>query len=479
MTQDTPKSTRRNWLAGTAGAAAVTAFPAIVPSTVFGQTAPSNRIQVAQIGCGRIARYSEFPGVLKHHAIARFVAVADVDTVRVADAKTTLEAEYAKRLGTEKYTGIKTYEDYREMLADKSIDAVCISTPDHWHAQPAMEAALAGKDIYLQKPASLTIEEGRHMADVLKKTGRILQLGSQQRSALNWRLACELVRNGRIGKLKEIYIGLPYDPPGGNPAPMAKPANLNYDFWLGATPEVPYTEDRVHPQKADLRARYDRPGWLRCEQFGAGMITGWGAHHIDIAHWAMDLEYSGPVSVAALAEFPAPGSGIWDVHGNYHVRMNYANDVSMYVSDFYPNGVKFIGEEGWIWVTRGRYKAGEPAEGTRVEALDAHDPRMLREGTKPNELHLHASPQQDHHLDWLESVRTRKAPITNAEIGHRSCSACLIAHIGMRLKRELKWDAKAERFVNDDEANRLLRREQRGPYGSLQVLKNAGMSGSA
>ncbi|MCL4782651.1 MAG: Gfo/Idh/MocA family oxidoreductase [Bryobacterales bacterium] len=470
------KSSRRDWLKS---AGAVAAFPAIVPSTVFGQSAPGNRIQVAQIGCGRIARSSEFPGVLAHHDLARFVAVADLDAVRVEDAKRTLEEQYAKRLGTDTYSGIKTYADYREILADKSIDAVCISTPDHWHAQPAMEAALAGKDIYLQKPASLTIEEGRHMADVLKKTGRILQVGSQQRSALNWRLACELVRNGRIGKLKEIYVGLPYDPAGGNPAPMPKPETLNYDFWLGSTPEVAYTEDRVHPQTDDSKRRYDRPGWLRCQQFGAGMITGWGAHHLDIAHWAMDQEYGGPISATALATFPAPGSGLWDVHGNYHVRLNYPNDISVYVGDFYPTGVKFLGEEGWIWVTRGKYKAGEPAPGSRSAALDAHDPRILRSGTKRNEIHLHASPQEDHHLDWLTSVRTRKPPATNAEIGHRSCSACLVAHIAMQVPGELQWDAAAERFTNSEEANSHLRREQRAPYGTKAVLKKAGMDASA
>lgn len=469
-------SSRRGWLKSVG---ALTAFPAIVPSTVFGQSAPSNRIQVAQIGCGRIARSSEFPGVLAHHGLARFVAVADLDAVRATDAKRTLEEEYGSRLGTGKYGGIRTYADYRELLADKSIDAVCISTPDHWHAQVAMEAALAGKDIYLQKPASLTIEEGRHMAHVLKKTGRILQLGSQQRSALNWRLACELVRNGRIGKLKEIFIGLPYDPAGGNPAAMPKPAALDYDFWLGSTPEVAYTEDRVHPQTADVKSRYDRPGWLRCQQFGAGMITGWGAHHLDIAHWAMDQEYAGPTSAVALAEFPAPGSGLWDVHGNYHVRMQYPNNIAVYVGNFYPTGVKFLGEDGWIWVTRGNYKAGEPPAGKRMAALDAHDPRILREGTKANEVHLHVSPQEDHHLDWLESIRTRKAPATNAEIGHRSCSACLVAHIAMQVKGELQWDAHAERFTNSDEANTHLRREQRAPYGTRAVLKKAGMGESA
>lgn len=470
----TGAGTRRTFLK--TATAVVSGFPAIVPSTVFGQAAPSNLINVAQIGCGRIARHSEFPGVLRNSDLARLVAVADVDRVRLTDAKETLESEYAKRSGKESYRGIRAFADYHELLADSGIDAVCISTPDHWHAQPAMEAALAGKDIYLQKPTSLTVEEGRHMADVVKRTGRILQLGSQQRSDLQWRLACELVRNGRIGAVKEIQIGLPYDPAGGSASETPIPATLDYDFWLGSTPKVHYSEDRVHPQKATMEARYDRPGWLRCEQFGAGMITGWGTHHVDIAHWAMDTEHSGPTEITALAEFPDAGSGLWDVHGNYHVRMKYSNGAVMYISDYYPNGVRFVGEDGWIWVTRGRYSQGEPAAGTRSQVLDAHDPRMLREGIKDSELRLHASPRNDHHRDWLEAVRSRKQPVTNAEVGHRSCTACLLGHIAMRVKGDLEWDSGAERFRNSEEANRMLAREQRAPYGSRYVLQKAGLA---
>ena len=304
-----PKASRRTFLK---------AFPAIVPSSVFGQSAPSNLIQVAQIGCGRIARGSELPGVLRHSDLARFVAVCDLDTVRTADGKQFVESFYAKELGPDNYRGLKTYRDYHELLEDKSIDAVCISTPDHWHAQPAIEAALAGKDVYLQKPASLTIAEGRQMADTVQRTGRILQLGSQQRSEVQFRYACELVRNGRIGKVKEIFIGLPVDPSGDVEREMPVPANLNYDMWLGCTPNIFYTEKRVHPQSDNLRVRYDRPGWLRCEQFGAGMITGWGSHHVDIAHWAMGTEHSGPVEIVASAEFPK--SGLWDVHGPFHIK---------------------------------------------------------------------------------------------------------------------------------------------------------------
>jgi myo-inositol 2-dehydrogenase / D-chiro-inositol 1-dehydrogenase len=456
-------------------AAIVAGFPAIVPASVFGQSAPSNQINVAQIGCGRIARGSEIPGVFRNSDLARFVAVADVDRVRLADAKQMIEARYAENAGKSSYAGVRAVEDYHELLEDSGVDAVCISTPDHWHAQPAMEAALAGKDIYLQKPTSLTVEEGRHMADVVKRSGRILQLGSQQRSHLQWRLACELVRNGRIGNIREIFIGLPYDPAGGDPGEIPLPPSLNYDFWLGSTPLVHYTEDRVHPQHPEMKVRYGRPGWLRCEQFGAGMITGWGTHHVDIAHWAMDTEYSGPTEITAHADFPKPGSGLWDVHGNYHVRMKYANGAVMYISDYYPNGVRFVGDEGWIWVTRGSYKQGEPAPGTRSEVLDAHDPRMLREGLKSNEVRLHASPRDDHHRDWLEAIRTRKAPVTNAEVGHRSCTACLLGHIAMRVEGDLAWDPVKERFANSDEANQMLAREQRPPYGSRVVLRKAGM----
>ena len=441
-------------------------FPAIVPAHVFGKAAPSNLIQVAQIGCGRIARSSEFPGVLRHPDVARFVAVCDLDSVRVADGKQLVEASYAKRFSKDQYAGVKTYSNYQEMLADKSIDAVCVSTPDHWHAQPAMEAALAGKAVYLQKPASLTIHEGRQMADVVKKTGCVLQLGSQQRSDQSFRLACELVRNGRIGKIKQIFIGLPVDPGGEVEKEMPVPSVLNYNMWLGSTPLAYYTEKRVHPQAADLRARYDRPGWLRCEQFGAGMITGWGAHHIDIAHWAMGTEYTGPVEISGSAGYPK--TGLWDVHGDFHVKARYANGATMYISEKYPTGVRFLGEDGWLWVTRGKFTPG------RSNTLDASDPRILTGGFKDNEIRLHASPQDDHHLDWLTSIRSRKEPAAPVEVGHRSCSACLLAHTAMKLGRTLKWDPEAERFLKDDEANAMLSRKQRAPYGTGYVLAKHG-----
>ncbi len=472
---------RREFLKGSLGAGL--AFPAIAPSRVLGQRAPGNLIQVAQIGCGRQARDSELPGILRNSELARFVAVCDLDTVRLADAKAWIERDYAKQFGGGKYAEIKTYTDYREMLQDKSIDAVLISTPDHWHAEPAMEAALAGKDVFLQKPASLTIREGRQMAEVIRRTGRILQIGSQQRSSANFRLGCELVRNERIGKLKEVYIGLPTDPPGGNPKEMPVPPNLNYDMWLGSTPFVYYTEDRVHPQSDNIMRRYGRPGWLRCEQFGAGMITGWGAHHVDTAHWGMGAELTGPVEIEAMARFPK--EGLWDVHGPYHVRARYADGTVMYISDKYPNGIKFLGDTGWIWVTRGRFSAvdmqalsagGRTGPSPQSLALDASDRRILKEGIKDGEIRLHESPKGDHHLDWLMAVRTRKDPVAPAEAGHRANTVCLLSQIAMHLERTLYWDPDKEIFLkNDSEANAMLARKQRAPYGSDALLARAGV----
>jgi predicted dehydrogenase len=460
--------TRRHFLKSAMGAGALGAFgfPTIVPATVFGRFAPSNLIQVAQIGCGRIGRTSEIPGVLRHSEIARFVAVCDLDTVRLADGKAMIEEHYARKFQRDGYANVKTFGDYRELLADKSIDAVCISTPDHWHAQPAIEAALAGKDIYVQKPAALTIHEGRQMADTIKRTGRILQLGSQQRSEAQFRLACELVRNGRIGKITRVAIGLPVDPAGDEEPQMPVPSNLNYDMWLGSTPAVFYTEKRVHPQSSNIRARYDRPGWLRCEQFGAGMITGWGAHHLDIAQWAMGLEHSGPVSAVATAEFPK--KGLWDVHGSFQVVARYANGATMFVSDRLPTGIKFVGEDGWIWVTRGTYPVPKGAERRAItsQSLAASDSRILASEFKEGDVRLHASPQNDHHLDWLTSIQTRQPPVAPAEDGHRACTACLVSHAAMKLGRMLVWDPEKERFGDDEEANALLSRPQRKPYGT-------------
>jgi myo-inositol 2-dehydrogenase / D-chiro-inositol 1-dehydrogenase len=452
---------RREFVRNTAIATSVLGFPTIVPSSVFGKHAPSNKINIGQIGCGRIARGHDMPGTWQHD-VAQFVAVSDLDSKRMKEGKEHVEKYYTEKMG-KPYVDVKQYGDYKEMLLNKDIDAVIISTPDHWHSQPAMEAVLAKKHVYLQKPTSLTIKEGRQLADLVKKSNVTFQMGTQQRSMKQFKVAAELVRNGRIGKLHTVRIGLPGDPAGPEAPAMPVPKQLNYDAWLGSTPEVPYTEIGVHPVEG-----YDRPGWLRCEQYGAGMITGWGQHHYDSAAWGMDTEYTGPRFIEAVAEFPR--SGLWNVHGDFMVKQEYDNGINVFTSGGYPNGIRYEGTDGWIWVSRGDYvaSASDPvAAENSAKALDASDPKILQSVIEPGEIHLYES--EEHHGNWLECIKSGKEPISPVEMGHKACSVCLTSHIAMKIGRRLEWDSKTERFVNDDEANTYLSRPQRAPYGTDNI----------
>ncbi len=454
---------RRNFLKNSSSAmTGLILAPTIVPSSVFGANAPSNKINVAQIGFGRIAMTHDLAETLPID-LARVIAVCDLDSNRLEKGKQFIEGFYAKKTGSQSAVGVKTYGDYREMLLNKDIDAVMISTPDHWHAQPAIEATLAGKHVYLQKPTSLTIAEGRMLADIVKKRGTIFQQGTQQRAMPQFRVAAELVRNGRIGKLHTVKIGLPGDPGGPEAPEMPIPKNLNYDMWLGSTPQVYYTETRVHPQNSMT----DRPGWLRCEQFGAGMITGWGQHHFDSAAWGMDTELTGPITINAMATFPK--SGLWDVHGDFLAVAEYRNGITQITSGAFPNGVRYEGSEGWIFVTRGNYtaSASDPVSKTKSKALEASNPKILTSQIKENEIHLYKIDNQ--HQNWLDCIKSGKEPISPVEKGHRACSVCLITHISMKLGRKLEWNPDTEKFVNDDDANKLLSRSQRFPYGTTNI----------
>lgn len=468
MTRKTRRSFLQTSVASLAGAAA---FPAILPSRVLGADAPSKKINVLQIGCGRIAHSMDMPGVLKQ-AETRLVAVCDLDSLRAADAKKFVEDYYAKK---EIRMDVASFTDYREALQRADIDAVAISTPDHWHSQPVIEAALAGKDIYVQKPLSMTVAEGRAVSDIVRARGRMFQIGSQQRSGAQFRLACAMVRSGRIGKLHTVQIGLPTDPSGGRTEEMPVPANLNYDMWLGATPLAPYNEDRVHSQNPDYKKRYgDRPGWLRIDSYCLGMITGWGSHHVDIAHWGMDTELTGPIALEAKAEFPT--GGLWNVHGKYHIEAKYANGVTMIIDDTFKNGIRFEGSDGWIFVTRGaeRVTASDPVpKGKAAQALVASKPGILSEPLGEKDAKLHESPKGDHHLDWITSIQTRQPAVTSPEQAHRSTSACMLSWIAMKLGRKLTWNPDKEQFVNDDAANALLTRAERAPYGALAAAKKA------
>ena len=427
---------RRRFLAGVSGAAAAGLFPAIVPARVLGAEAPSKRINVACIGVGRKGL-----GDMKHAADLKgktqIVAVCDVDSKRANNAKERIDKFYGN-------SDCAAYGDFREIAGRNDIDAVVISTPDHWHALPAIAAARSGKSVFVQKPMSLTIEEGRAMTQAMDDSGKVFQVGSQQRSDVRFQLACRLVREGRIGKLQTIKVGIGIDPGCGEEPVMPVPGNLDYDFWLGQAPLAEYTEKRVHPD-----ADYGRPGWLRIRDYGAGMITGWGAHHLDVAHWGMGMERSGPIEVEGWGKFPE--SGLWNVHGEFDLTYRYANGVAMNVapSSKNPQGVRFEGEDGWIFVSRADLKASDDT--LLAEAKD------MPKGMSDKEDAAHME-------DFIDAIREGRQTLAPAEIAHRSCSACLIGAIVMELGRKVQWNPEKEQFISDDEANAKVSRPMRAPW---------------
>lgn len=448
--------TRRQFARTSLLGAGLLAAPQIIPSRLLGATSPGNRIRVGQIGCGRIALGHDMPNVL-HAGLADYVAVCDVDSSRAAGGRTFVEKFYQDQ-GTPA-PRVDVVGDYRELLKRPDIDAIVISTPDHWHAEPALAAVLAGKDVYLQKPMTMTHAEGVLLRAAVAKSGRIFQLGSQQRSSQQFRRACELVRSGRLGRVRAVEIGLPIDPTAPDQPAQPVPPQLDYDRWLGPTPFVPYTEQRVHSARVD-----DRPGWLRNDAYCLGMITGWGAHHYDILHWALDVENSGPSRIEGQADFPQNKN--WNVHGAYRVELTYPGDIKVTVSDKFPNGLKFIGDDGWIFVSRGSVPTKDPSVPRgRLRPLDASRPELLDEaGVKV------ALPRStEHHLNWLESVKSRQPSLVPAPVAHRANTACIVSWIAMKLARPLRWDVTAERFIDDPAANALLARPERGTYGATQL----------
>jgi myo-inositol 2-dehydrogenase / D-chiro-inositol 1-dehydrogenase len=460
---------RRSFIQKSATTAVVIGAPLIVPSRLFGADAPSNRVRVGHIGAGRIAQGHDMPGVAGAD-LADVLAVCDLDSRRAASGKTRVERLYAARSAPK--PKIDVYTDYHELLARSDIDAVTISLPDHQHAQVALSALYAGKDVYLQKPFTMTHAEGIILREAVAKSGRILQVGSQQRSwgpNEQFRKAVELVRSGRVGNLRRVEIGLPIDPTAPDEPPQPVPPNLNYDMWLGPTPEVYYTEQRVHSQKTNPDGSPDvnsRPGWLRNENYSLGMITGWGAHHFDTAHWGMNTELTGPTRIEGRGEFPK--NKIWNVHGKYHVELLYPGNVKLTVSDELPNGIRFIGDEGWIFVSRDAQAqtASDPTSApTPLKPLDASNPKLL----DPSGVTVHMTPSLSHHKNWLECVQSRQQPLAPAPIAHRANAACILSWIAMKLARPLTWDPKAERFVNDAEANAMLSRPERAPYGATRL----------
>ncbi len=451
--------TRRDFLKSTAVGSAALLLPTYIPRTYLfgGATPPSRAITVAQIGCGRMGM-EDLRGTIVHD-LCRVVAVCDLDANRRAAAKAEVEKFYRAR--GEANVSVAAYADYREILARRDIDAVLVTPPDHWHALMAVEAVQAGKDVHVQKPVTYDIAESIALRTAVRQTKRVVQVGSQQRSSKPWetfRIASEAVRNGRLGSLQVIRIGIGRDEPKGQP-PQAQPAPATFDYetWLGPAPQQPYMEARVHPQ-----AGYGRPGWITTEDFGLGMITNWGAHHIDIAQWAMGMELSGPRRITGRADFMR--NDVWTVHHGYHVEMEYANGVRVILDDAHPNGLRFEGSNGWVFCARGaaQVTSSDPntaAAGAAPISLAASDPRLL--GAPAGASDVRWAPSTDHYRNWLEAVQARTDPIAPIDQAVRSLQACAAAWISMKLGRPLEWDPARESFTNDAEANALRKRTPR------------------
>ena len=429
---------RRRLLRAAGAASVLSALPKwFMEETVEAADAPAPRSandkpNVALIGCGGRGRVD----AQEAEPFANIVAVCDVDDRHARGASM-------------QFNGAKTYHDFRKVLERDDIHCIINGTPDHWHTLVNLAALKAGKDIYSEKPLTLTVDEGKHVVEAVNRTGRILQTGTQQRSEANFRLACELVRNGRLGKLEEVTTILPAGLYGGPFMPRPVPDGLDWDFWLGQTPKIDYV-----PERADFRFRY----WY---DYSGGTMTDWGAHHNDIVLWAVGVD--GPVSVDGKPSIDVVPGG-YTAYSQYHVEYTYPNGVRHHcftsTNDMWTgapvrrgpgtlhNGIRFDGSEGWLWVTRGDIQASKR--------------EIIQEPLPGSAIRLYVS--SNHKANFFECVRTRKQPICPAEVGHRSASVCHIGTISIRLNRPLKWDPKKQQFDNDPEADKWLSRPQREPW---------------
>ncbi len=423
---------RRQFLRNAAGVSAgIVGFPYIIRSTALGAdgaVAPSERIILGCIGVG-----SQGTGNMRGFLgkkMAHVVAVCDVDKGHRDSAKKIVDDKYGN-------SDCKTYVDFRELIARDDIDALSLAMPDHWHSIPVVTAARAGKDMYGEKPLARTIHEGQVMRDTVNRYGRIWQTGSWQRSVGNFHHGAELVRNGRIGKVTRVEVGLPTG--GGSDVKPVQPApaNLDWDFWLGPAPWVPFRGV----------SHWD---WRWIMDYSGGQLTDWAGHHIDIAHWGLGLDETGPVEIEGKGVYPK--DGIYNVPIEYKFTCKYANGIEMVVANDrqQPKGMGTVwyGEKGWVHVDRGR-QATNPSE-------------LWNETIGPNEDRLYES--RDHHQNFLDCVKSRRKTITPIEIAHRSISVGLLGEIAMLLERKLRWDPDKEQFVNDPEATRLLSRPMRSPW---------------
>ena len=439
---DHHNTTRRNFLKHTAlGMASIAGFPNIVPSCAFGRDgtiAPSNRITLGLIGTGNINTHHR--KVFLAEKDTRIVAVCDPVKARREPFRNHINQTYGSDVCID-------YRDFRDLLACQDIDAVCIGTPDHWHAVLAVAAMKAGKDVYVEKPLTLTVAEGRRMVEVAASYGRVFQTGLQRRSGGTYRHACELVRNSRIGRLVRVEVGIIGINKGVEPRrnfpTMQVPEGFDYDLWLGPAPFATFSPQRV--------ARGNEVCyWYYISDYTVGFISGNGVHFVDIAQWGIGDEIR-PVEVGTSSA-DIPTDGLVDNAITWQSEVIYENGVKMSYSSEgnpHPDGIRFVGTEGWIHITGG---------GT----LSADPPDVLKSVIGPDEVHLYTS--SGHHRNFLDCIKTRRPTAASVEIGHHATTTCNLVEISARLGRKLHWNPTTERFINDEAANRLLSRAMRSPW---------------
>ena len=428
------KSTRRDFLKRSATVATgALILPQIIPSTALGmggKLPPSDRLVIGSIGTGSQGM-SNMNDFLKLKDAVQFVAVCDVDSLRLAKAKDTVDL-------ANKNKDCRMYGDYREFLEKEKLDAVSIALPDHWHGIIYSAAANKKLDVYGEKPICRTIQDGQTIVSAVKKNNIIWQTGSWQRSKPNFHRAVELVRNGRIGKIKYIEVGLPNGSKGiGTPPVIEVPAELNWEMWLGPALKVPYRG-------------VSHWNWRWILDYSGGQLTDWAGHHIDIANWGAELERTGPVEISGEGVYPR--DGIYNVPVEYDFRCKYANGIEMRVANssrlVHGGGATWYGEKGWINVDRGR--------------LEASDPKILQEVIGANEIQIYKS--DNHWQNFIDCVRSRKETIAPIEVAYRAISVALLGEIAMTTGQKIQWDPEKQEIIGNPMASRLLSRPYRQPW---------------
>jgi predicted dehydrogenase len=418
------------------GCAAIAA-PTIVPTSVFGANTPSNRINVGFIGTGRQGYGANLPQMMAVPGV-QVVTVCDVDSWRMGEAQASVNAFYAQRSGQASYSGCRAQANFQEVINDPGIDALMISTPDHWHVYMGIAAARAKKHFALEKPISLSVQQGRLLSDAVARSGVTARTDSECRCYRVQNRAVELIRNGHIGKLQKIEIVFPSDPPPVGVQPdMPVPPELNYDLWLGPTAVVPYTEKRVH----DVKQYHLRPNWMRVDTYAQGMIANWGAHYFDVAQWANNSEHSGPVEVEGRGEFPV---SLWNTMINFKVQYRYANGVVMTCEQTPTStpSLSYFGSEAWIRLD------GYPGK------MTSSKPELVTREPEAGELNFSGTLWDKN--DFIGAIREGRQPLEPIEVGHRAISIAQIGLIACQVQDKLRWDSEKEAFEGNNYANALL-----------------------